>query len=87
MDCSGLYVRGGLARNALKSSMVSDGDVSNRLPGFRVGVDIGGTFTDIVCLGPAGEIFTKKVSSTVDNYTCAIIDGLRELFQEEGFRG
>ena len=30
---------------------------------FRVGVDIGGTFTDIVFLGDGGERFTKKVSS------------------------
>jgi N-methylhydantoinase A/oxoprolinase/acetone carboxylase beta subunit len=28
---------------------------------FRVGVDIGGTFTDIVCLDRDGKLFTKKV--------------------------
>ena len=33
---------------------------------FRAGVDIGGTFTDIVLLGDRGERYTKKVSSTVD---------------------
>ena len=35
---------------------------------FRVGIDIGGTFTDIVLLGENGERYTKKVSSTVDDY-------------------
>ena len=30
---------------------------------FRVGVDIGGTFTDIVFLDSDGEVHTKKVSS------------------------
>jgi len=35
---------------------------------YRVGVDIGGTFTDIVFLGEDGRRLTKKVSSTVDNY-------------------
>jgi N-methylhydantoinase A len=55
--------------------------------GFRVGVDIGGTFTDIVCLGPDGQIYTKKVSSSVDNYARAIVEGLRELFGETGLRG
>jgi len=30
---------------------------------FRVGVDIGGTFTDIVFLGEDGRRLTKKVSS------------------------
>ena len=34
---------------------------------FRAGVDIGGTFTDIVLLGGHGERYTKKVSSTVDD--------------------
>ena len=51
---------------------------------FRVGVDIGGTFTDIVFLGDGGERFTKKVSSTVDDYARAIVDGLAELIGERG---
>ena len=49
---------------------------------YRVGVDIGGTFTDIVFLGEHGERLTKKVSSTVDNYATAIVDGLAELIGE-----
>src|SRR5499427_4878695 len=49
---------------------------------YRVGVDIGGTFTDIVFLGEHGERLTKKVSSTVDNYARAIVDGLAELIRE-----
>jgi N-methylhydantoinase A len=51
------------------------------MPGFRVGVDIGGTFTDIVFLGQDGAIHTKKVSSSVDNYARAIIDGISQVFQ------
>ena len=35
---------------------------------FRVGVDIGGTFTDIVLLGADGTLHTKKISSSVGNY-------------------
>jgi N-methylhydantoinase A len=49
---------------------------------YRVGVDIGGTFTDIVFLGEQGERLTKKVSATVDNYATAIVDGLTELIRE-----
>ena len=49
---------------------------------YRVGVDIGGTFTDIVFLGEHGERLTKKVSSTVDNYATAIVHGLAELTRE-----
>jgi N-methylhydantoinase A len=52
--------------------------------GYRVGVDIGGTFTDIVLLGDDGEMVTRKVSSTVDNYACAITDGLVALFDDVG---
>src|SRR6266403_4491947 len=51
---------------------------------YRVGVDIGGTFTDIVFLGEAGRRLTKKVSSTVENYATAIVDGLAELIRERG---
>ena len=39
---------------------------------YRVGVDIGGTFTDIVLLGADGTLHTKKISSSVGNYAAAI---------------
>ncbi len=54
---------------------------------FRVGVDIGGTFTDIVFLDAEGRIHTRKVSSTADNYARAIVEGIRELFHERGLGG
>lgn len=54
---------------------------------FRAGVDIGGTFTDIVLVGSDGSIHTKKVSSSVENYAAAIVDGLAELFAETGLTG
>ena len=47
---------------------------------FRVGVDIGGTFTDIVLMSQSGDIITKKLSSTVESYEAAIITGLQEIF-------
>src|SRR5215475_9681602 len=49
---------------------------------YRAGVDIGGTFTDIVLLGSDGAIHTKKISSSVENYAQAIVDGLAEVFAE-----
>jgi N-methylhydantoinase A len=52
--------------------------------GFRVGVDIGGTFTDIVFLNDRGELHIKKVSSSVDNYARAIVDGIAEIFRDKG---
>lgn len=53
---------------------------------IRVGVDIGGTFTDICIMDAQGGIVTKKVSSTVDNYARAITEGLAEAFAEHGLR-
>jgi activator of 2-hydroxyglutaryl-CoA dehydratase len=52
---------------------------------YRVGVDIGGTFTDIVLLGADGTLHTKKISSSVGNYAQAIVEGLSELFVETGW--
>jgi N-methylhydantoinase A len=49
---------------------------------FRVGVDIGGTFTDIVFLGADGQVLVKKVSSSVGDYAQAIIDGLKLVLAE-----
>ena len=49
---------------------------------FRVGVDIGGTFTDIVLLNEEGRLFTKKVSSSVGDYSRAIVEGIRQVFKE-----
>jgi N-methylhydantoinase A len=54
---------------------------------YRAGVDIGGTFTDIVLLGSDGTIHTKKISSSVDNYAQAIVEGLSEVFAETGIDG
>jgi N-methylhydantoinase A len=51
---------------------------------FRAGVDIGGTFTDIVLLADDGGRYTKKVSSTVDDYARAIVEGLAALLDEIG---
>src|SRR3954452_9830924 len=49
---------------------------------FRAGVDIGGTFTDIVLLGDRGDRYPKRVSSTVDDYARAITEGLSQLLAE-----
>src|SRR3954451_20817890 len=54
---------------------------------YRVGVDIGGTFTDIVLLGTDGTLHTKKISSSVGNYAQAIVEGLSELFLATGLAG
>src|SRR5205807_4816068 len=54
---------------------------------YRVGVDIGGTFTDIVVLDSDGAIHIKKVSSSADDYARALVDGLDEALREAGLAG
>jgi N-methylhydantoinase A len=54
---------------------------------YRVGVDIGGTFTDIVLIGSNGAVLTKKIASSVEDYARAIVEGLAEVFSEAGIAG
>lgn len=51
---------------------------------FRVGVDIGGTFTDIIFIGDDGTTFIKKVLSTPDDYARAIIAAIQEVIADHG---
>jgi len=44
---------------------------------IRIGVDTGGTFTDFV-ISRGGRLSTKKIPSTPDNPSRAILEGLRE---------
>lgn len=46
---------------------------------FRVGVDIGGTFTDVAMLSSDGTIISHKLPSTPDDYSRGIAEGVREL--------
>jgi len=46
---------------------------------FQVGVDIGGTFTDIVLVGNNGTVYSRKVSSTKQDYALGIAEGLMDL--------
>lgn len=45
--------------------------------GIRLGVDVGGTFTDIVGILPDGAVFSEKVLSSPDDYSVAIEAGVR----------
>ena len=51
---------------------------------FRVGIDIGGTFTDIIFIGDDGTVYTKKTLSTPGDYSQGIITGTEEVIQEHG---
>ena len=43
---------------------------------YRVGIDIGGTFTDLVFLTASGDALTLKVPSILDDYGRGSTEGL-----------
>lgn len=51
---------------------------------YRLGADIGGTFTDIILLARDGALLSKKVLSTPDDYSRAIGEGVQALLDENG---
>lgn len=50
----------------------------------RVAVDIGGTFTDIALLDGSGCIHQSKISSTPDDPSRAVVEGVQALLTELG---
>ena len=52
--------------------------------GFRVGVDVGGTFTDLICVTPSGEVVLDKTPTTLDDQSAGVMNGLRELADRFG---
>ena len=53
----------------------------------RVGVDIGGAFTDIVLLLPDGSMTTRKVRSTPADSSVGIVECLTQLLAEYALSG
>ena len=52
---------------------------------IRLGVDIGGTFTDVVVAGPEGHMAQVKVLSTPEDYSLGILAGIRALLERTGY--
>ncbi len=49
---------------------------------YRIGIDIGGTFTDVVVARDDGLIETRKVPSTPDDYSRGIAQALKALVED-----
>lgn len=52
----------------------------------RVGIDVGGTFTDSVLVDPSGRLHISKVASTPDDVSVGFLDGLEMLGRRSGLR-
>src|SRR5437016_7856349 len=46
---------------------------------YRIGIDVGGTFTDLVAIDPAGITTLAKVPSTPEDPSIGVLDGLQLL--------
>src|SRR5262245_18233504 len=53
----------------------------------RLGVDVGGTFTDLVLVTQDGRVVTRKILSTSSNYAEGIFAGIAEVMQDAGVAG
>ena len=52
---------------------------------YRVGVDTGGTFTDVIAVRLSdGTLYSSKVPSTPEDPSCALSTGLRKIIAEAG---
>ncbi len=51
---------------------------------YQIGIDIGGTFTDLVLLGSDGRLHTRKVLSTPDDYGRGIVSGISSALEAVG---
>jgi N-methylhydantoinase A len=52
--------------------------------GWRVGVDIGGTFTDMVAISDDGRVLRQKVPSTPGDYSQGILNAIRNAADADG---
>jgi len=51
----------------------------------RIGIDIGGTFTDLIACGGDGQVLaTHKLASTPDDPSRAAMQGAEELLRKAG---
>ena len=53
--------------------------MTGRSARYRIGVDVGGTFTDVIAVHDAGAVTFVKAASTPDDQSVGVMDALRRL--------
>ena len=54
------------------------------MSGYRVGIDVGGTFTDLICVTPEGRVLLDKTATTPEDQSVGVMNGLALLAEREG---
>ncbi len=52
--------------------------------GYRLGVDVGGTFTDLLCITPNGDVVVDKTPTTPDDQSSGVMNGVEQLAERFG---
>jgi N-methylhydantoinase A len=52
--------------------------------GYRLGVDVGGTFTDLLCVTPDGAVVLDKTPTTADDQSTGVMNGVAQLAEHLG---
>lgn len=56
-------------------------------PTFRIGADVGGTFTDVILLSATGELWSHKLPSTPPHFEEAVLQGIDQVLRAAGING
>ena len=68
------------AVDLIAGSLPSEQELGERrVSGARIGADVGGTFTDVICVGDDGAVSFTKVLSTPPAYDRAVVAAVAEL--------
>jgi hypothetical protein len=67
--------------NGRRAARTRTGQAVSGTETYRIGIDVGGTFTDLVFVGNHGALLTRKVPTTPDNYGRGIVTGIVQLMQ------
>ncbi len=51
-------------------------------PEWYVGVDIGGTFTDVILVGPSGQVVTDKVLSSPPDFATSVLHAVSRVVED-----
>src|SRR4051812_25044344 len=76
-----------ISRPLPPSATMDWSEMAAKIPTARIGVDVGGTFTDLVLHDPANDlVHVGKLLTTPDDPSAAIIAGISRMLRETGLQ-